>query len=41
MDKVEIIRRAENAMLWLENAERAIIDAREDIERLIKEAKKK
>ncbi|MEA3458196.1 MAG: hypothetical protein U9R21_05910 [Candidatus Thermoplasmatota archaeon] len=41
MDKVEIIRRAENAMLWLENAERAIIDAREDIERLIKEAKKR
>ena len=41
MDKIEIIRRAENAMLWLENAERAIIDAREDIERLIKEAKKK
>jgi len=41
MGKVEIIRRAENAMLWLENAERAIIDAREDIERLIKEANKK
>ena len=41
MDKVEIIRKAEHAMLWLENAERAIIDAREDIERLIKEAKEK
>ncbi|MEE8565589.1 MAG: hypothetical protein V3S79_04280 [Candidatus Thermoplasmatota archaeon] len=40
MDKIEIIRRAENAMLWLENAERAVIDAKEDIIKLIKEAKK-
>ena len=40
MDKIEIIRRAEQAMLWLENAQRAIIDAREDLEGLIKEAKK-
>ena len=35
MDKLEIIRIAENAMLWLENAERAVIDAKEDIEKLI------
>jgi len=41
MDKLEIIRRAENTMLWLENAERAVIAAKEDIEKLIKEAKKK
>jgi len=41
MDKLEIIRIAENAMLWLENAERAVIDAKEDIEKIIKEAKKK
>ena len=40
MDKIEIIRRAENSMLWLENAERALIDAKEDIIKLIKEAKK-
>ena len=40
MDKIECIRRAENAMLWIDNAERAIIDAKEDIERLIKEIKK-
>jgi hypothetical protein len=40
MDKIEIIRRAENAMLWLDNAERAVIDAKEDILKLIKEVKK-
>ena len=40
VDKIEIIRIAENAILWLENAERAVIDAKEDIAKLIKEAKK-
>jgi len=40
MDRIEIIRIAENAMLWLENAERAVVDAREDIIKLIKEVKK-
>ena len=40
MDKIEIIKKAEHSLLWLENAERAIIDAREDIEKLIKEVKK-
>jgi hypothetical protein len=40
MDKIEIIRRAENALLWIDNAERAIIDAKEDIVKLIKEIKK-
>ncbi len=40
MNKIEIIRRAENVMLWLENANRAIIDAKEDLERLIEETKK-
>jgi hypothetical protein len=40
MDQIEVIRRAENALLWLDNAERAIIDAKEDIIKLIKETKK-
>ena len=40
MDKIEIIEKAEHALLWLENAQRAIIDAKEDIEKLIKEIKK-
>ena len=40
MDRIEIIRIAENTLLWLENAERAVIDAKEDIAKLIKEAKK-
>jgi len=40
LDKIEIIRRAENAILWLENAERAVVDAKEDIIKLIEEAKK-
>ena len=38
MDNIEIIRIAENALLWLDNAERAVLDAKEDINKLIKEA---
>jgi len=39
LDNIEIIRIAENALLWLENAERAVLDAKEDINKLIEEAK--
>jgi len=39
LDNIEIIRIAENALLWLDNAERAVLDAKEDINKLIKEAK--
>jgi len=39
LDNIEIIRIAENALLWLDNAERAVLDAKEDINKLIQEAK--